>query len=248
MRRKVVAGNWKMNHTPCSGAEFAKNIAPKFEAGAEVVFCVPYVALYAVREAVEGFPVGIGAQNLHFEDSGAYTGEASADMVLSTGAKYVIIGHSERRQYYNETDETVNKKLSKAVLKGLTPIVCIGEHLEQRNQGITEELLRIQVKIAYRGVNVDTALSTIIAYEPVWAIGTGVVATDEQAQQACAWVRGVFGDLYGKDAASKIRILYGGSVTAANAKALFAMPDIDGGLVGGASLKPEFVDIVNAAR
>ncbi|MCL2704284.1 MAG: triose-phosphate isomerase [Defluviitaleaceae bacterium] len=248
MRRKVVAGNWKMNHTSATGADFAAGIAPKFQTSAEVVFCVPYTNLWCVKEAVKDYPIGIGAQNLHYEDSGAFTGEVSADMLLKMEAKYVIVGHSERRAYYNETDETVNKKLKKAVSKGLTPIVCVGEQLTQREQGITEDLLRMQVRIAYMDVDAETALATIIAYEPVWAIGTGKTATPDQAQQACACVREVFGVLYGTDAASKIRILYGGSVTGANAKDLFDIPDIDGGLVGGASLKTEFVDIVNAVK
>jgi triosephosphate isomerase len=248
MRRKVVAGNWKMHLTPSQGAAFAAEIAPKFEPGAEVVFCVPYTDIWCVMDAVKDYPIGIGAQNLHFEEQGAFTGELSAAMLNELGAKYVIVGHSERRAYYAETDETVNKKLKTAVSKGLTPIVCVGEHLTQREQGITEDLLRMQTRIAYNNVDVNTALATIIAYEPIWAIGTGKTATPEQAQQACACIREVFGTLYGADAAGKIRILYGGSVTAANAKELFAMPDIDGGLVGGASLKPEFVEIVNAAR
>ena len=246
MRKKVVAGNWKMNLTPSKGAAFAAEIAPKFSKDAEVVFCVPYTHIQAVKEAVKGLPVGIGAQNLHYEDQGAFTGEVSADMLLELGVKYVVVGHSERRAYYAETDETVNKKLVKAVAKGLTPIVCVGEYLTQREQGITADLLRMQIRIAYNNVDVTTALSTIIAYEPIWAIGTGKTATPDQAQEACSCIRDVFKALYGAEAAGKIRVLYGGSVTAANAKDLFAMPDIDGGLVGGASLKPEFVDIVNA--
>jgi len=248
MRKKVVAGNWKMNKTGKEGAEFAASIAKQLDGAVEVVFCVPYTSLWLVNEAVKDTQVAIGAQNMHFKDNGAFTGELSADMLLGAGAKYVIIGHSERRQYFGETDETVNLKLHKAIEKGLAPIVCVGESLTQRKQGITDDLLRMQVRIAYADVSKEVALATIIAYEPIWAIGTGEVATNEQAQAACACIREFIAQLYDIETAQKIRILYGGSVAPDNAAGLFAMPDIDGGLVGGASLKPDFVEVINAAR
>ena len=236
-----------MHMTPSQGAKFAAEIAPKFNPSVETVFCVPYTSIQAVTEALKGTKVSVGAQNLHFEKQGAYTGEISAAMLSEIGVKYAIVGHSERRAYYGETDEAVNKKLQTAVDKGITPIVCIGESLAQREQGITEDLLRMQTRIAYGGVRPEEAMKTIVAYEPIWAIGTGKTATLTQAQEACACIRGVLGALYGWETAAKIRILYGGSVTAANAKDLFTMPDIDGGLVGGASLKADFVEVVNGA-
>ncbi len=248
MRRTVVAGNWKMNKTPAQTGEFIKELAPMVkDAASEVIACVPFVCLSAAIDAAKGTNIKIGAQNLHFEDSGAYTGEISADMLVSMGVEYVIIGHSERRQYFAETDVTVNKKLIKALEKGLKPIVCVGESLEEREQGITIDLIRSQVKIAFMNVSADAAAKTIIAYEPIWAIGTGKTATNEQANEVCAAIREVVGELYGASVADKLIVQYGGSVKPDNAAELFGMSDIDGGLVGGASLKSaDFKGIVDA--
>ncbi len=245
-RPTVVAGNWKMNKTPAETGAFIKELAPMVDgAEAQVIACVPFVCLPAAVEAAKGTNIKIGAQNMHFEDSGAFTGEVSADMLVSMGVEYVIIGHSERRQYFAETDVTVNKKLLKAIEKGLKPIVCVGESLEEREQGITIDLIRSQVKIAFMNVSADDAKKVIIAYEPIWAIGTGKTATDEQANEVCGAIREVVKELYGKDVADEIIIQYGGSVKPANAAALFGMSDIDGGLVGGASLKAaDFTGIV----
>ena len=237
-RPTVVAGNWKMNKTPAETGAFIKELAPMVEgAAAQVIACVPFVCLPAAVEAAKGTNIKIGAQNMHFEDSGAFTGEVSADMLVSMGVEYVIIGHSERRQYFAETDVTVNKKLLKAIEKGLKPIVCVGESLEEREQGITIDLIRSQVKIAFMNVSADDAKKVIIAYEPIWAIGTGKTATDEQANEVCGAIRAVVKELYGKEVADEIIVQYGGSVKPSNAAALFGMSDIDGGLVGGASLK-----------
>jgi len=247
----IVAGNWKMNKTPSEAAAFAKELAPLVAgAKAAVVLGVPFVALPGVVEAVRGTEVKVAAQNMHFEPKGAYTGEVSAAMLLDIGAPYVIIGHSERRQYFAETDETVNKKVHAAVAAGLSPIVCCGETLGEREQGVTAEKVRWQVKVALLGVDAGAARKAglVVAYEPIWAIGTGKTATNEQANEVCHIIRALLGELYGADAAREIPIQYGGSVTAANAKGLFSMPDIDGGLVGGASLKADdFVTIVNSA-
>lgn len=245
-RPTVVAGNWKMNKTPAETGAFIKELVPMVEgAEAQVIACVPFVCLPAAVEAAKGTNIKIGAQNMHFEDSGAFTGEVSADMLVSMGVEYVIIGHSERRQYFAETDVTVNKKLLKAIEKGLKPIVCVGESLEEREQGITIDLIRSQVKIAFMNVSADDAKKVIIAYEPIWAIGTGKTATDEQANEVCGAIREVVKELYGKDVADEIIIQYGGSVKPSNAAALFGMSDIDGGLVGGASLKAaDFTGIV----
>ena len=246
MKKYVVAGNWKMNKLPSETAAFIKELAPKVEgAVAEVVACVPYTSLAAAVEAAKGTSVKIGAQNLHFEDSGAFTGEVSADMLVDMGVEYVIIGHSERRQYFGETDVTVNKKVIKAIEKGLKPIVCVGESLEEREQGITIDLIRSQVKIAFMNVSAEDAAKCIIAYEPIWAIGTGKTATDEQANEVCAAIRVVVRELYGDNVADGLVIQYGGSVKPSNAAALFGMSDINGGLVGGASLKSDdFAGIV----
>ncbi len=246
MKKYVVAGNWKMNKLPSETAAFIKELAPKVEgAVAEVVACVPYTSLAAAVEAAKGTSVKIGAQNLHFEDSGAFTGEVSADMLVDMGVEYVIIGHSERRQYFGETDVTVNKKVIKAIEKGLKPIVCVGESLEEREQGITIDLIRSQVKIAFMNVSAADAAKCIIAYEPIWAIGTGKTATDEQANEVCAAIRVVVRELYGDSVADGLVIQYGGSVKPSNAAALFGMSDINGGLVGGASLKSDdFAGIV----
>lgn len=246
MRKIVVAGNWKMNKTPAETGEFIKELAPMIaDAKTDVIACVPFVCLSEAIAAAKGTNIKIGAQNLHFEDKGAFTGEVSADMLTSMGVEYVIIGHSERREYFGETDVTVNKKLLKAIEKGLKPIVCVGESLTQREQGITIDLIRSQVKIAFMNVSASDAANTIIAYEPIWAIGTGKTATSEQANEVCGAIREVIGELYGKETADKIIIQYGGSVKASNAAELFGMSDIDGGLVGGASLKADdFTGIV----
>jgi len=246
MRKKIIAGNWKMNKGPADAAAFAKEMSAKTNSGqADVVFCVPFVSIYQAVEAVKGTNVAIGAQNLHFEESGAYTGEISPGMLKECGVKYVIIGHSERRAYFGETDCIVNKKLKKSLSYDLIPIVCVGESLEQRELGITIEHVRIQVKAAFEGVSAEDAEKVVIAYEPIWAIGTGVTASTQQAEEACAAVRQVINELYGQAVADKIRIQYGGSVTADNAAELFSQSNIDGGLVGGASIKDGFEKIVN---
>lgn len=246
-RKTVVAGNWKMNKTPAETAAFIKELAGKVAgAESEVICCVPFIDLPAAVDAAKGTNIKIGAQNMHFEDKGAYTGEVSADMLVSIGVEYVIIGHSERRQYFAETDCTVNKKVLKALAKGLRPIVCVGETLEQREQGITVDLVKNQIKAAFEGVSADDAKRVIVAYEPIWAIGTGKTATNEQANEVCAAIRDTIKQLYGKAVSNEIIIQYGGSVNTGNAAELFGMPDIDGGLVGGASLVVEdFSKIVN---
>ena len=247
MRKKIVAGNWKMNETPSEALKLVEVLKPLVAPSeADVVFCVPAIDIVPVVEAVKGSNIAVGAENLYFEDKGAYTGEISADMILDAGAKYVIIGHSERREYFHETDEIVNKKVLKAIEKGLTPIVCCGETLEQRKQGITIDWVRMQIKIAFQNVTKEQAAASVIAYEPIWAIGTGVTATTEQAQEVCKAIRDVIAEVYDCDTAEKIRIQYGGSVNAKNAAELFAQPDIDGGLVGGASLKADFGVIATA--
>ena len=247
MRKKIIAGNWKMNKTAAEAVALANALKDKVGVDkADVVFCAPFVNLAAVLEALKGTDVAVGAQNMHFEDSGAYTGEISADMLTALGVKYVIIGHSERRAYFGETNEIVNKKVRKALEKGLIPILCVGETLTEREQGITIDLVRLQTKIGLKDVSVADAQKVVVAYEPVWAIGTGKTATNEQAEEVCAAIRVVLGEMYDKATADVMRIQYGGSVTGANAQALFGMPNIDGGLVGGASLKDEFIDITTA--
>ncbi len=245
MRKKLIAGNWKMNNTPSAAIDFVNQIKNDVNTQTEdVVFCVPYVALQNVLDNVKGTNIAVGAQNMHFENSGAYTGEISADMLLDMGVKYVIIGHSERREYFAETDEIVNKKVVKALEKNLIPILCVGETLAQREQGITIELVRLQTKIGLAGVSAEDAKKVVLAYEPIWAIGTGKTATSQQAEEVCFAIRQVLAEIYDEQVAGEMRILYGGSVNGGNAKELFEMPNIDGGLVGGASLKPEFVNIV----
>lgn len=249
MRRKVVAGNWKMNKTPAETKEFLTQMKYKISTdGAEVLFCVPAISLTTAVEAVSGTDIEIGAENMYFEEKGAYTGEISAAMLKDAGVTHVIIGHSERRQIFGESNEMINKKICKAISSELVPVICCGETLEQREAGETLEFVDSQIKSAYTGVTKEEALRTIVAYEPIWAIGTGKVATSEQAQEVCKAVRDCLAGIYDKDTADNIRILYGGSVNAANAAELFAMPDIDGGLVGGASLKPEFLDIIEAGK
>ena len=246
MRRKIVAGNWKMNKTPSEAIKLINELKPLVATEeADVVFCVPAVSLIPAVEAVKGTNIEIGAQNMYFEESGAYTGEIAPNMLTEIGVKYVIIGHSERREYFTETDETVNKKVLKAFEHGLTPIVCCGESLKQREQGITIDFVRQQIKIAFLGVTKEQAMRAVIAYEPIWAIGTGKVATSEQAEEVCKAIRDCIAEIYDNETAETIRIQYGGSVTAASANELFGQENIDGGLVGGASLKADFGKIVN---
>ena len=249
LRKAVIAGNWKMNKTPAEAKELIAAIAPLVkDAGCEVIACTPFVDLSAAQEAAAGTNIQIGAENCHWEVSGAYTGEISAQMLSSMGVNIVIIGHSERRQYFGETDVTVQKRVRAALDAGLTVILCVGETLEQREQGITSELVAMQTKIALGGVTAEELKRIIIAYEPVWAIGTGKTATAQQANEVCHTIREVIADLYGKDAADAFTIQYGGSMNAGNAAELLAQPDVDGGLIGGASLKPnDFATIVKAA-
>lgn len=245
MRKPIIAGNWKMNNTASAAEALINELKPLVaDAACDVVVCVPFTDIAVAKKALEGSNIGLGAQNLHFEDKGAFTGEISAPMLVEAGVQYVIIGHSERRQYFAETDETVNKKMHKAISAGLIPIVCVGETLEQREEGVTETFVRGQVKAAYAGIAAEDVEKTVIAYEPIWAIGTGKVATTEQAQEVCGAIRRLMIELYDRKTANAVRILYGGSVAPSNAKELFEQPDIDGGLVGGASLKPDFAKVV----
>ena len=248
MRKTVVAGNWKMNKTPAETLELINELKPLVaDSKNKCIVCVPYTNLANAIEASKGSNIEVGAQNMYFEESGAYTGEIAPSMLTEMGVKYVIIGHSERRQYFNETDETVNKKVIKAFEHGLTPIICVGESLEQREQGITFELVALQTKIALLGLTEEQVKKCIIAYEPIWAIGTGKTATSDQAQEVCQKIRETVASVYGSAAAEEIIIQYGGSVNAGNSAELFAKSDIDGGLVGGASLKAnDFSVIVNS--
>ena len=249
VRKAVIAGNWKMNKTPAEATELLTAIAPLVkDAGCDVIACVPYVDIAAAIEATKGTNVKIGAENCHWAKSGAFTGEISAEMLKACGVEYVITGHSERRTYFGDTDVTVQQRTRAALDAGLTVIVCVGEYLEQREQGITAELVAMQTKIALGGVTEEELKRIIIAYEPVWAIGTGKTATAEQANGVCAVIRDVIKSLYGEAAAEGITIQYGGSMNAGNAAELLAQPDVDGGLIGGASLKPaDFAAIVEAA-
>lgn len=246
MRRKIIAGNWKMNKSPSETVTLINELKPLVQTEeADVVFCVPAISLTTAVEAAKGSNICIGAQNMYFEESGAYTGEIAPSMLTDIGVKYVIIGHSERREYFAETDETVNKKVLKAFEHGITPIICCGESLTQREQGVTIDFIRQQIKIAFLNVTEEQAKAAVIAYEPIWAIGTGKVATTEQAQEVCKAIRDLIGEIYNTDTANAIRIQYGGSVSADSAAELFSQADIDGGLVGGASLKADFGKIVN---
>lgn len=245
MRKMVIAGNWKMNKTPKEAVELIEALKPLVKNDdAEVVFCTPAISLIPAVEAAKGTNIKIGAQNMYFEEKGAYTGEIAPNMLTSIGVEYVIIGHSERREYFGETDEEVNKKVLKALEHNLVPILCCGETLTQRDQGITIDLVRLQVKIALKDVSPEDAKKVVVAYEPIWAIGTGRTATSEQAEEVCAAIRAVLEEIYNKEVAEAIRIQYGGSVNAKNAAELFAMPNIDGGLVGGASLTEDFGKVV----
>ena len=245
-RRILAAGNWKMNKTPSeTKATIEAMKATCASEETEVLLCVPAIDIPAALEAAEGSNIQIGAENVYFEDSGAYTGEIAPGMLTDLGIKYVILGHSERREYFAETNETVNKKMIKCFEHGLIPIMCCGESLEQREQGVTMDFIRQQVKVGFLGLSADQAKAAVIAYEPIWAIGTGKTATSDQAEEGCKGIRDLIRELYGDAVAEEIRILYGGSVKGSNAAELFAKEDIDGGLVGGASLKPDFGDIVN---
>lgn len=246
MRKKIIAGNWKMNKTPSETVKLIEELKPLVNnEEVDVVFCVPAISLTTAIEAAKGSNISIGAENMYYEESGAYTGEIAPNMLTDIGVKYVIIGHSERREYFAETDETVNKKVLKAFEHGITPIICCGETLTQREQGITIDFIRTQIKIAFVNVTAEQAKRAVIAYEPIWAIGTGKVATTEQAQEVCAAIRACIAEIYDEATANEIRIQYGGSVSADSAPELFTQPDIDGGLVGGASLKLDFGKIVN---
>ena len=244
MRRKVIAGKWKMNVLPGEALEFVNNLAPIVkDTKNEVIICVPFTDLFYTLLAVQETNIHVGAQNMHWKESGAYTGEISPDMLKCINVEYVIIGHSERRQYFNETDETVNLKVKSALEHGLKPIVCVGESLEQKEAGNTEKIITSQVAKALEGLTLDDLSNTIIAYEPIWAIGTGKTATAEDANNSIKAIRNKIKELFNTD---DVTILYGGSVKPENAKELFSMPDIDGGLVGGASIKAEtFGKIVN---
>ena len=235
-----------MNKTPSEAVALVEELKPLVaNEEVDVVFCVPAIDIVPVVEAVKGTNIQVGAENMYFEESGAYTGEISPAMLVDAGVKYVVLGHSERREYFAETDETVNKKVLKAFEHGITPIICCGETLTQRKQGIYIEWIRMQIKIAFQNVTADQAKKAVIAYEPIWAIGTGKTATSDQAQEVCGAIRACIAEVYDEATAEAIRIQYGGSVNAGNAAELFAKPDIDGGLVGGASLKADFGKIVN---
>lgn len=246
-RKKIIAGNWKMNKTPSQAKELIEELIPLVSVSdADVVICTPAVDLAIATELTKDTNIAVGAENMHWEESGAYTGEISADMLLDLGVKYVIIGHSERREYFAETDETVNKKVKKALEKGLTPILCCGETLQQREMGIMKEFVRMQIKADFLGIEADDAKKVVIAYEPIWAIGTGKTATADQADEACGIIRNVIAEIYDAPTAEAIRIQYGGSMNAGNAVELLSKPNIDGGLIGGASLKaPDFSKITN---
>ena len=250
-RKVIIAGNWKMNMTPSAArdaiAKTAELTAGKN--GCEIVLCVPFVDIPTAVEAARGTSVKIGAQNVHFKEKGAYTGEISADMLTECGVEYVIVGHSERRQYFGETDETVNLRTKAALNAGLKVILCLGEVLEQRQAGITDEIVAMQTKLDLAGIPAEQIANVIIAYEPVWAIGTGLTATPDQAEEVCALIRATVAKLYGESAADAMTIQYGGSMNDGNAAELLAKLDVDGGLIGGASLVPEkFSKIVDAAQ
>ena len=248
MRKILAAGNWKMNNTPAQAEAMINELKELVkDAKNDVLICPTFVCLPAAVKAAEGSNIKIGAQNLHFEDKGAFTGEVSAQMLKELGVSHVIIGHSERREYFAETDDTVNAKVIQALKYDLVPVLCCGESLKQREDGITFDFIRSLIKIAFRGISKEDAVKIVVAYEPIWAIGTGKVATSEQANEVCADIRKCLEGIYDAETAANIRILYGGSVNKDCASELFAMSDIDGGLVGGASLKPvDFSIICNA--
>ncbi len=240
MRKAIIAGNWKMNKTPAEAAALVKELKPLVkDASCDVVVCVPAVDFAAVKAEIEGSNIHLGAQNVHFAASGAFTGELSADMLKASGVEYVIIGHSERRQYFGETDKTVNKRVLAAVAAGLKVIICVGENKEEREAGYTDALVEYQTMIALNGLSAQEVEGVVIAYEPVWAIGTGLTATDEQANETIGVIRKAVARKYGSEVAEKVRIQYGGSMNPKNVKGLMAQPEIDGGLIGGASLKAQ---------
>ena len=249
-RKAIIAGNWKMNKTASEAAVLVDELIPAVkDASCEVVICTPYTDLVTAVAKTKGTNIHVGAENVHFEKSGAFTGEISADMLVDLGVEYVIVGHSERRQYFAETDQTVNKRALAALNAGLKVIICVGESLQQREEGVTEELVRMQTKIALRDVTAEQLQNVIIAYEPVWAIGTGRTATAQEANRVCGEIRRLLAERYGTEAADRVRILYGGSMNEKNAAELLAQPEIDGGLIGGASLKPEsFAAIIRACE
>lgn len=236
MRKPIIAGNWKMHKTTKEAVEFANNIKEKIETNVEAVICAPFTQLKDLKIALAGTEVKIGAQNFHYADQGAFTGEISASMLKEIGVDYVILGHSERRELFAETDQTVNLKTKKAIEAGITPIVCVGESLEQREAEVTKEVVKAQVVAGYQGISAEDAATTVIAYEPIWAIGTGKTATSEQANEVCKFIREVMASLYGQATADVIRIQYGGSVKPSNVAEIMGESDIDGALVGGASL------------
>lgn len=247
MRKPIIAGNWKMHKTVAEGIAFVKEVAPQVKGtDVEVLVCAPYTMLPALVEAAKGTAVKVGAQNMHYEDKGAFTGEVSADMLLDIGVTHVIIGHSERRQFFAETDETVNLKTKKALAKGLTPVVCCGETLEQREAEKTKEVCEAQVVKAFEGITSEDAQKVVVAYEPIWAIGTGKTASSEDANDVIAFIRTVLAKVYDDAVSEEIRIQYGGSVKPSNVEELMNQTDIDGALVGGASLEADsFVQLVN---
>ncbi len=247
MRKPIIAGNWKMHKSIKEGVEFVEAIKDDVKGtDVEVLLCAPYTLLQDLVKAAKGTNVQIGAQNMHYEDNGAFTGEVTADMLLEIGVTHVIIGHSERRQYFNETNETVNLKTLKALSKGLVPVVCVGETLEQREADETKAVCKEQVEAAFKGVSAADATKVIVAYEPIWAIGTGKTASSEQANDVIAYIRSVLDGLYGPEVSEEVRIQYGGSVKPANVEEIMNESDIDGALVGGASLKTDsFVQLVN---
>ncbi len=247
----MIAGNWKMNMTPTQAKDLIEAMKPAIGKAkwCDIVLCVPFTDIQAAVKAAKGSRISVGAQNMHEEEKGAYTGEISAAMLIDSGVRYVIIGHSERREYFGETDEKVNRKAAAAVAAGLRPIICVGESLDQRETGVTIEHIRMQIKAAVKDLTERDLKKVIFAYEPIWAIGTGRTATSEQADEVCREIRACLRELYGARAARAVSILYGGSMNAKNAESLLAMPDVDGGLIGGASLKAEdFAAIVNAAN
>ena len=248
-RKAIIAGNWKMNKTATEAAKLVDELIPAVkDASCEVVICTPYTDLVTAVEKTKGTNIHVGAENVHFEKSGAFTGEISADMLVDLGVEYVIVGHSERRQYFAETDQTVNKRALAALNAGLKVIICVGESLQQREEGVTEELVRMQTKIALRDVTAEQMANVVIAYEPIWAIGTGKTATADQAEEVCAQIRKVIGEVYGEAVAEATTVQYGGSMNAKNCEELLGKKNVDGGLIGGASLKaPDFAVIVNAA-
>ena len=251
MRRTVIAGNWKMNMTPAQTKAFIEELAPMVVGmdKCDIVLCVPYVDIATAVEAAKGTNIKIGAENVHFAKSGAYTGEISADMLLEIGTEYVVIGHSERRQYFGETDETVNLRVKAALAAGLKVILCLGEVKEERLNGITDEVVAMQTKLDLLGVSAEEMANVIIAYEPVWAIGTGLTATPEQADETCGTIRQTLAKIYGNEVAENTTIQYGGSMNDSNAAELLSKVNVDGGLIGGASLKTDkFTAIVKAAN